>query len=401
MALWCQGCARDCSHLHLPFIARDASVRLRGVNESKSVRRSLAARDRLVVKVGTASLVGANGRPDEARLVDLCDGLARLSSEGIRVVLVSSGAIAAGLEPLGLARRPTDIPSLQAAAAVGQGLLYGRYAQLLSEHGLTTAQVLLTRYDFMQRTHYLNARNTFERLLGDGVVPVVNENDTVAVDEIRFGDNDLLAALVTSLLHARMLVLLTDARGVHAADPRKFPSAPVFDQIDRVTPELQKAMGGRGSMLSSGGMASKLEAARVATFAGAAVVVAPGLEGSVLDRIVAGDEIGTYFPPRAKTASARRLWIAFGRPPCGTVVVDNGARRAIIEDKKSLLPVGVVSVRGDFTAGDTVDVAAIEGSVFARGLVRYGSEQLQSTLGRGGREVIHRDHLVVLVEEKE
>jgi glutamate 5-kinase len=358
-----------------PFYPARCPGRLRRVNEAKSPRRSLAAKDRVVVKVGTASLVGADGRPDENRLIELCDGVSRLCSQGMKVVLVSSGAIAAGLEPLRLARRPTDIPSLQAAAAVGQGLLFSRYAQLLSGRGLTAAQVLLTRYDFMHRTHYLNARNTFERLLGDGVVPIVNENDTVAVDEIRFGDNDLLAALVTSLLHARMLVLLTDARGVHAADPRKFPTAPVLDQIEKVTPDLRKAMGGKGSMLSSGGMASKLEAAKVATFAGAAVVVAPGVESAALDRIIAGDEIGTYFRPREKAASARRLWIAFGRPPCGTVV--NGA----------------------FSAGDTVDVAAIEGSVFARGLVRYGSDQLQTSLGQGGPEVIHRDHLVVLVED--
>jgi glutamate 5-kinase len=370
------------------------------VNEIKGARPSLVAKERLVVKVGTASLVGTNGRPDDERLAGLCDGLARLCVKGIRVVLVSSGAIAAGLEPLGLAKRPADIPSLQAAAAVGQGLLFGRYASLLGDFGLTSAQLLLTRYDFMQRTHYLNARNTFERLLADGVVPIVNENDTVAVDEIRFGDNDLLAALVSSLLHARMLILLTDTQGVHAADPRKFPSAPVLSQIDRVTPELESAAGGPGSGLASGGMASKLEAARVATFGGAGVVVAP-LEPSVLDRIVAGNEVGTYFRPRTKTASARRLWIAFGRPPCGTIIVDNGARKAIVQDKRSLLPVGVVSVRGDFSAGDTVDVAEIEGSVFARGLVRYGSDQLQSAVGRGNREVIHRDHLVVLAEEGE
>jgi glutamate 5-kinase len=370
------------------------------VDEIEERRPTLTANDRLVVKIGTASLVGPNGRPAEERLERLCAGVARLHEEDIRVVLVSSGAIAAGLEPLGLAKRPSDIPSLQAAAAVGQGVLFSRYARLLGDFGLTTAQVLLTRYDFMQRTHYLNARNTFERLLADDVLPIVNENDTVAVDEIRFGDNDLLAALVTSLLHARMLVLLTDAKGVHSADPRKFPAAPVLSQIDRVTPELESAAGGPGSGFASGGMASKLEAARVATFAGAGVVVAPH-ESSVLDRIVAGDGVGTYFRPRSKTASARRLWIAFGRPPCGTVIVDNGARKAIVQDKKSLLPVGVVSVQGEFSAGDTVDVAAIEGSVFARGLVRYGSDQLQSALGKGSREVIHRDHLVVLSEEEE
>jgi glutamate 5-kinase len=367
----------------------------------EAVRFELTAGDRVVVKVGTASLVDAAGRPEESRFTDLCQGVAAVSAGGIRVVLVSSGAIAAGLQPLGLTSRPTDIPSLQAAAAVGQGLLLTRYAQRLADHGLTTAQVLLTRYDFMQRTHYLNARNTLERLLADRIVPVVNENDTVAVDEIRFGDNDLLAALVTSLIRARLLVLLTDASGVHEADPRRNPSAPLVEEIERVTPELRRAAGGRGSALASGGMTSKIEAAEVATFSGAGVVVGPGLEQSVLKRVVAGEKVGTYFHPRRKTASARRLWIAFGRTPRGTIVVDEGARQAIVNEKRSLLPVGVVSVEGEFSAGDAVDVAGIEGSAFARGLVSYGSDQLLSRLGRGARrEVIHRDHLVVLSEEK-
>jgi glutamate 5-kinase len=364
-------------------------------------RVRLTAGDRLVVKVGTASLVDPAGRPDDSRFASLCEGIAELTRSGLQVALVSSGAIAAGLEPLGLKIRPTDIPSLQAAAAVGQGLLLTRYAQLLGSHGLMTAQILLTRYDFMQRTHYLNARNTIERLLADGIVPVVNENDTVAVDEIRFGDNDLLAALVTSLIRARLLVLLTDAKGVHAADPRKVPSAPVLDEVERVTPELRRAARGRGSGLASGGMASKIEAAEVATFSGAGVVVGPALEPSVLRRVVAGEKVGTYFHPRPRTASARRLWIAFGRTPSGTIVVDEGARKAIVKGKRSLLPVGVVSVQGEFSTGDAVDVAGIEGTAFARGLVSYGSDQLLSKLGHAaGREVIHRDHLVVLAEEE-
>jgi glutamate 5-kinase len=364
-------------------------------------RVKLGAGDRIVVKVGTASLVDSTGRPDEQRFRTFCEGIAGLAADGLEVAVVSSGAIAVGLEPLGLKTRPKDIPSLQAAAAVGQGLLVTRYAQLLGKHGLTAAQVLLTRYDFMQRTHYLNARNTLERLCSDGIVPIINENDTVAVDEIRFGDNDLLAALVTSLVRARLLVLLTDTQGVHASDPRRSPSAPLLDEIQHVTPDVRRAARGRGSTLSSGGMASKIEAAEVATFSGAGVVVGPALDASVLRRAAAGEVVGTYFHPRSRTASARRLWIAFGRTPSGTIVVDEGARKAIVQDKRSLLPVGVVGVHGKFSAGDAVDVAGVEGSAFARGLVSYGSEQLHLQRGRSaGREVIHRDHLVVLADEE-
>ncbi|MDQ3940960.1 MAG: glutamate 5-kinase [Actinomycetota bacterium] len=357
--------------------------------------------DRVVVKVGTASLVGDDGLPEDARLESLCDGIAQLRSDGIDAILVSSGAIGAGLGPLGLRSRPSDIPSLQAAAAVGQGRLLGRYIRLLGDKGAVGAQVLLTRYDFMHRQQYLNARNTLDRLLGLGAVPIVNENDTVAVDEIRFGDNDRLAALVANLARARLLILLTDTKGVHAADPRRHPDAPVLDEIDRITPELERAAGGRGSDLGSGGMASKLAAAWVATFSGVAVVVAHASEPSVLSRICRGDRVGTYFHPHPKRASARRLWIAFGQPPRGTVVVDAGARRAVVDDKRSLLPVGVVAVNGSFSAGDTVDLAVNDNEVFARGLVRYSSDELNESRGRrtteiAGREVVHRDHMIIL-----
>lgn len=364
-------------------------------------RLELSPGDRLVVKVGTASLVGAGGEPDEARVAALCAQIAALASSGVRVMLVSSGAIAAGLRPLGLVTRPSDIPSLQAAAAVGQGRLLSRYAQLLGEAGLVTAQLLLTRYDFMNRQHYVNARNTLDRLLDLGVVPVVNENDTVAVDEIRFGDNDRLAALVGNLSRAKLLALLTDAKGLHTDDPRRNPDAPVIDEVDRITPELEKRAGGRGTELSSGGMASKIAAAWVATFSGVAVVVADASENEVLARIASGDVIGTYFHPHPTRISARRLWIAFAQPPRGTVEVDVGARRAMVQDKRSLLPVGVTGSQGDFRSGDVVDVRERSGSVFARGLVRYDSAELQEAQGRpsaelAGREVIHRDQLVIL-----
>ncbi len=361
--------------------------------------------DRLVVKIGTTSLVGATGEPDEERLKSLCGQIADLTESGIKVILVSSGAIAAGLGPLSLERRPTDIPSLQAAAAVGQGRLLARYMRLLWERGLVSGQMLLTRYDFMQRQQYLNARQTLDRLLELGAVPIVNENDTIAVDEIRFGDNDRLAALVGNLAHAKVMALLTDAQGVHAADPRTHPTAPLLDEVERITPELERAAGGTGSELSSGGMASKLAAAWVATFSGVGVVVANAADEDVLARIAAGAKVGTYFHPRPHRASARRLWIAFAQPPRGTVVVDAGARRAVVDAKRSLLPVGVTEVRGRFESGDVVDVSDSQGLVFARGLVRYGSTELDEARGRptaelAGREVIHRDQLVVLEEEQ-
>jgi glutamate 5-kinase len=364
-------------------------------------RPAVSAGDRVVVKVGTASLVGEDGTPDEARVEALCDGLAKARSGGVEVVLVSSGAIAAGLGPLQLGPRPGDIPSLQAAAAVGQGLLLGRYAQLFAKHGLVAAQLLLTRYDFMHRQQYLNARNTLDRLLALGAIPIVNENDTVAVDEIRFGDNDRLAALVANLARAKLLLLLTDAQGLHAEDPRQNPEAPLLDEVDRITPELERIAGGRGSDLASGGMASKISAAWVATFSGVGVIVADAREPDVVSRCLSGEGLGTYFLPHPHRASAHRLWIAFAQPPKGAVVVDAGARRAVIEGKRSLLPVGVVSVQGRFEAKDTVDVVDEQGSVFARGLVRYASLELEEARGRStaelaGREVIHRDQLIVL-----
>ena len=365
------------------------------------MRGSAAPGDTVVVKVGSTSLVGPSGEPEHDRLATLVGDLADLRDAGMKIILVSSGAIAAGLDPLGFSSRPSDIPSLQAAAAVGQGRLFNSYSGLLAERGLTAAQVLLTRYDFMHRQQYLHARNTLERLLAIGAVPIVNENDTVAVDEIRFGDNDRLAALVANLVRAKLLLLLTDAKGLHSADPRRDPNAPLIGEVERITPELERAAGGRGSEISSGGMASKLAAAWVATFSGVGVVVAGAFEPNVIARSTSGDPIGTYFHPQPRRLSARRLWIAFGQPPRGTVVVDEGAKRAVVGSKRSLLAVGVTGVTGAFKPGDTVDLASDNDGVFARGLVRFSSEELDSAKGRrtgelAGREVIHRDHLIVL-----
>jgi glutamate 5-kinase len=363
------------------------------------MRPSLERGDRLVVKVGTSSIVDKEGHPDEARLAALCDGIVTARAAGIHVILVSSGAIAAGLQPLGLGTRPSDIPSLQAAAAVGQGRLLQRYSALLADRGLVCAQMLLTQHDFVQRQQYLNARNTLDRLLALGAVPVVNENDTVATDEIRFGDNDRLAALVGNLAGAKLLALLTDTKGLHSADPRKDPDAPLVDEVERITPELERLAGGTGSDVSTGGMASKIASAWVATFSGVGVVVASA-EEATLDRLIAGEKLGTYFHPHPTKASARRLWIAFAHLPKGTVVVDEGARRAMVDSNKSLLAVGVVDVQGSFESGAIVDV--MQGTdVFARGLVRYESRDLIEARGKptaelAGREVIHRDELVIL-----
>lgn len=366
-------------------------------------RPSLGPGERVVVKIGTSSLVGEQGIIQEQRLGRFCDGIVTLRERGIEVVPVSSGAIAAGIEPLGLAARPSDIPSLQAAAAVGQGQLFQSYARLLAAHGLIAAQILLTQHDFMHRQQYLNARHTIERLLALGAIPIVNENDTVAVDEIRFGDNDRLASLVANLVRARLCILLTDQQGVHTSDPRHTPEAPVIEEIERITPELERMTRGKGSTLGSGGMASKISAAWVATFSGVGVVVASADEPSVVQRIVDGEPIGTYFHPRPHRASARRLWIAFAHPPQGTIFVDGGAKTAVVRDKRSLLPAGVVEISGKFRAGDPVDVQEKGGAVFARGLVRYDASELeaargQSTTAFAGREVIHRDQLVVLEE---
>ena len=357
--------------------------------------------ERVVVKVGTASLVGPTGEPEPERISRLIEGLLGARKAGFEAILVSSGAIAAGLGPLGLKKRPTDIPSLQAAAAVGQGVLLGLYKTQLAEQGVIAAQLLLTRYDFMQRQQYLNARQTLDRLLALGALPVVNENDTIAVDEIRFGDNDRLAALVANLANAKVLLLLTDAKGLHAADPKRFPDAPVLDEIERITPEIERSAGGRGSELGSGGMASKIAAAWVATFSGVAVVVADASEPDVIGRVMRGESVGTYFHPHPTKASARRLWIAFGQPPKGEVLVDGGAHKAVVAQGRSLLPVGVVQVRGNFSAGDTVDVSSETSGVFARGLVRYSSQELDVARGRSTSElelgeVIHRDQLVIL-----
>ena len=358
---------------------------------------------RLVVKVGTSSLVDGDGRPSRRKLAKVVRDIAGVM-EDHRCVLVSSGAIASGLEPMGLAKRPRDMPGLQAAAAVGQGRLMAEYSRLFARHGLVAAQVLLTQEDFLRRRHFVNARGTLDRLLDAGVVPVVNENDTVATAEIAFGDNDRLAALVAVMIGADLLVLLSDVDGIYSRDPRRGRARLLREVTDSVAIEAT----GPRTDAARGGMASKLESAMIATAAGVGVVVAGAHRRDVVARVASGERVGTWLPPRARRQQARKAWIAFASGVRGRVLVDAGAERAVRDEGRSLLAAGVTGVEGDFVAGDAVQVAGPSGQPFARGIANYSSRELPRLAGRssaeltslpGGpydREVIHRDELVVM-----
>ncbi len=361
----------------------------------------------VVAKIGTSSLTDEEGEIDGVAVAKVCAEVAELRSSGHSVVLVTSGAIAAGLPALGLggAARPRDARTLQAVSAVGQSRLMRVYDRLFGGHGLVCGQVLLAPLDFGVRPQYLQARGTIRRLLELGVVPVVNENDAIADDEIRFGDNDRLAALVAHLVDADVLVLLTDAPGLLTADPRLDPSASLIEEIVESDIELGARAGGAGSARGSGGMASKVLAARIAAWSGVRAVIAAADRDGVLAAAVKGEPgVGTVALPRDRRLPARKLWIAFAVGASGVVVVDDGARRALLERKTSLLPAGVVRVEGRFDAEEAVEIADTAGRVFAKGLARVGSVALVAAAGRRTgdlpegvpHEVVHRDDLVVL-----
>jgi glutamate 5-kinase len=359
---------------------------------------------RVVVKVGSSSLTTAEGGLDPRRLDGLVDALAAARVGGRQILLVSSGAIASGLAPLGLARRPRDLATQQAAASVGQGILVHRYTESFARHGLTVGQVLLTADDVVRRGHYRNAQRTLYRLLDMAAVPIVNENDTVATEEIRFGDNDRLAALVAHLVHADLLVLLSDVPGIYDADPRRAASRLVTEVRDPA--DLAGVRLGRsGSAVGTGGMASKVDAARIAAAAGIpAVVAATEAVGDAL----AGRSTGTAFTASARRLPTRLLWLAYAATPRGRLRLDEGATRAVVGRRLSLLPPGVTAVEGDFVAGDPVDLLDQNGHAVARGLVNFDATELPALLGRStpdlarelgpaySREVVHRDDIVLL-----
>ncbi|MGI9119245.1 MAG: glutamate 5-kinase [Acidimicrobiales bacterium] len=359
----------------------------------------------VVVKIGSSSVTGEDG-VDAGAIAKFCAEVADLRHQGHRLVMVTSGAIAAGLPALGMTHAGvSDVVTLQAASAVGQSRLMRVYDDVLAGHGLVGGQVLMAPLDFMVRHQYLHARTTLERMLALGVVPVVNENDVIADDEIRFGDNDRLAALVAHLLAADVLVLLTDAPGLLTTDPRLDSGAGLIEEIVEVDAEMEAAAGGAGTPAGSGGMTSKLAAAKIAAWSGVRAVIAAADRPGVLADAVAGvSGVGTVVRPRGKRLGARKLWIAFAVGASGTVVVDEGAQRALRERNVSLLAAGVQEVRGRFAADAAVELAGPDGRVFAKGLVRMGAGTLASLAGLRTselpegvpHEVVHRDDLVVL-----
>ena len=361
-------------------------------------RAAIAAARRTVVKVGSSSLT-SDGHLDPHRLDAIVDALARRRATGQQVVLVSSGAIAAGLGPLGLRTRPRDLATQQAAASVGQLLLAERYAASFARYGLRVGQVLLTADDLHRRGHYRNADRTLERLLALGVIPIVNENDTVATHEIRFGDNDRLAALVAHLVHADALVLLSDVDGLYTGRPSR-PSSTLIAEVASMAELAQVDVTGSGSHVGSGGMVTKIDAASIATGEGIPVLLA---SAAAIDDALAAS-VGTCFHAAGDRSASRLFWLRHATTPRGRLLLDAGAVAAVVQRRKSLLPAGITSVDGEFYSGEPVDLVAPDGAAVARGLVGYDAADLPGLLGRKTadlpaefrREVVHRDDLVLL-----
>ena len=363
----------------------------------------------VVVKVGTNVLTADDGRLDSLRLQSLADQIQRIRESGRKVALVSSGAIGAGVGRLGLGKRPTDLRQLQACAAIGQSFLMRAYQECFDQHNIHTAQILLTASDFDNRARYLNARNTIVTLFEWGVLPIINENDTVSVAEIKFGDNDHLAAMLTNLLQAPLLILLTNVDGLFSGDPHSDPRAEKIATVASIDTSVMEMAGKSRSALGTGGMRSKLRAARLATAAGESVIMANGAEANMLDRIFACEPVGTLFLPHGTSLPAWKRWLGFTAQPKGKFLVNDGARAAVREQGKSLLPVGVLEVLGIFSKGDVLSLCDGTGVEFARGLTNYSSEAASKIIGLRTEkisavlgsipyeEIVHRDNLVVTI----
>ena len=361
--------------------------------------------NRIVVKVGTSTLTHTTGKLNLERIEHLVRELTDLRYQGKEVVLVSSGAIGAGMGKLNLDKRPKTIPEKQAVAAIGQGILMQLYEKLFSEYGQIVAQLLLTKSDMDDRRRFLNARNTLVTLLRLGVIPIINENDTVAVEEIRFGDNDTLAALVGTLVDADLLILLSDIDGLYTADPRKHPEAKLIGVVEAIDADVEGAAGDVGSKFGSGGMATKVSAARIATQAGMPMVIANGGEDNIIRRLVHGEPLGALFLARELKPHLRKSWIAFGSKVEGVVTVDDGAKLALVDKGKSLLPSGIIAVAGNFHSGEVVSIVDSQGREFARGITNYDQTELERIKGvkckdicgilgyKDYDEAIHRDNL--------
>ncbi len=369
----------------------------------------VANAQKIVVKVGTSTLTHKNGKLNLEQIERLVRQLSDLRNQGKDVVLVSSGAIGAGMGKLNLEQRPKTIPEKQAVAAVGQGILLHIYEKIFSEYGQATAQLLLTKADLEHRQRFLNARNTLLTLLNLGVIPIVNENDTVAFEEIKFGDNDTLAALVGTLIDADLVILLTDIDGFYSGDPRKNKNAQRISVVETINEEIEGLAGNVGSKFGSGGMITKITAARIAVNAGIPLMIGHGAADNIIRKLTSGEDVGTLFLPIEMKPHLRKCWIAFGSHVGGRIMVDDGAREALLHKGKSLLPSGIVAVEGDFSAGAVVQIVDSQGREFARGITNYGWLELNKIKGQKSKdiclilgykdydEVIHRDNLSLLL----
>ncbi|MBP8818878.1 MAG: glutamate 5-kinase [Syntrophomonadaceae bacterium] len=373
-----------------------------------SRRKNLKACRRVVIKIGTSTLTYSNGQLNLQRIERLVRELADLHNRGMEVLLVSSGAIGVGATRMGYKKIPRTMPEKQALAAIGQGALVQLYEKLFSEYNKTVAQVLLTRGDLDERLRYLNATNALLAILELGVIPIINENDTVVVEEIKFGDNDTLSALVASIVDADLLIILSDVDGLYDSDPRVNKEARLQNEVDEITPMMEENSKNRGSSFASGGMLTKLNAARICMAAGIPMIIANGDSDNIIRRVMDGKEIGTLFIPREEKMQARKKWIAFGTLPQGQVLVDAGAEVALLQKGKSLLPSGVIAVEGDFDRGTVVAVANVDDKrEIARGMVNYSSDEIRLIAGKKSSEiekilqgkdydeVIHRNNLWV------
>jgi len=363
---------------------------------------------RIVVKIGSSSITSAEKGIDAGSIEKFVDEVSMLKKKGIEVLIVTSGAIATGLKNLDIGKKPNDLAMLQAAASAGQVELMNLYGGFFSKRGIKIGQILLTHEDTTRRKQYLNIKNTIETLLRLGIVPVINENDCVAVDEIKFGDNDQLAAMVAVLTEADMLIILTDIEGVYDKDPRVYKDAKLISHIDKIDGDIEEAAGGIGSTYGIGGMESKIKAAKICSFSGIKMVIAGSRTGNVLDKIISGEGTGTFFAPSAeKKVKGVKKWIAFGKRTMGSIVIDRGAEEVVLNKGKSILAVGVAEVSGKFSRGDTLKVLSVGGKLIAKGISNFSSEDIEKIKGKNKEkilsdfgpsmsdEVIHRDYLVV------
>ena len=363
--------------------------------------------NKIVVKVGTRLLTYKTGKLNLGIIEKIVRELADLKNQGKDIILVSSGAVGAGIGKLGLKKKPVQIPEKQAIAAVGQGVLIQFYEKLFAEYGHVVAQVLLTREDIENRGRYINSRNTLLHLLKFNAIPIINENDTISTEEIEFGDNDRLSALVSTLVGADLLIILTDIDGLYTANPRLDPAAKCIPLVEVISEELKNAAGTTGEMMATGGMITKLQAAEIAMSAGIDMVIADGHHDNILNRILSGEPTGTYFCAQGGHLRSRKRWIAFAQKVKGTITIDEGAEKALKIQGKSLLPIGILQVNGEFARGENISILSQQGEEIARGLVNYNAQELKKIMGCKSveiisilgycceEEVVHRNNLVL------